>query len=70
MDVITFEQIKEYLCLQIYPEGFNKDQKKSLRKKCKKFKYDSETNHLFHSSKTKVKIWIFNIHVYKYKLLF
>jgi len=67
MDVITFEQIKEYLCLQIYPERFNKDQKKNLRKKNKKFKYDSETNHLFHSYKIEVNIWFFNIYVYKYK---
>jgi hypothetical protein len=52
MNQELFQHLRDYLHLQIFSEDFIRDQKKALKKKAKKFKYDFEKNHLFHFTET------------------
>jgi hypothetical protein len=54
MEQEEFQQLRDYLHLQLYPVDFKRPQKKALKRKVKKFKYDPATNHLFHFTKSQV----------------
>ena len=52
-----FQALRDYLLLQIFPDGFDRAAKKAFKRKAKKFRYDARTNHLFHYTQTQVGIF-------------
>ena len=53
MDSDKYRNLSKYLKKKIYPEGFTKQNKTTLRKFAKKFEYDSKLESLFYVAKEK-----------------
>ena len=51
MDSDKYRNLFKYLKKKVYPEGFTKQNKTTLRKFAKKFEYDSELESLFYVAK-------------------
>ena len=51
MDSAKYRNILEYVKSQNYPAGFSKNEKLILRKFCKNFEYDDQTDCLFYIDK-------------------
>ena len=51
MDSAKYRNILEHVKGQNYPEGFSKNEKLILRKFCKNFEYDDQTDCLFYNDK-------------------
>ena len=53
MDSAKYRNLFQYLKKKVYPEGFTKQDKTTLRKFAKKFEYDSKLESLFYVAKEK-----------------
>ena len=53
MDSAKYRNLFQYLKKKVYPEGFTKQDKTTLRKFAKKLEYDSKLESLFHVAKEK-----------------
>ena len=53
MDSAKYRNLFRYLKKKVYPEGFTKQDKTTLRKFAKKFEYDSKLESLFYVAKEK-----------------
>ena len=53
MDSAKYRNLFQYLKNKVYPEGFSKQNKTTLRKFAKKFEYDSKLGSLFYVAKEK-----------------
>ena len=53
MDLSRYDEIEKYLRENRYPDGFSKQQKGILRRSCKRFQVDSESNVLYYLDKEK-----------------
>ena len=51
MDLTKYRNVLVYVKTQKYPKGFSKQAKLTLRKYCKKFEYDDQTDSLFYNDK-------------------
>ena len=53
MDSAKYRNLFQYLKNKVYPEGFTKQDKRTLQKFAKKFEYDSKLESLFYVAKEK-----------------
>ena len=53
MDSAKYRNLFQYLKKRVYPEGFTKQDKTTLRKFAKQFEYDSKLESLFYVAKEK-----------------
>ena len=53
MDSAKYRNLVQYLKKKVYPKGFTRQNKKTLRKFAKKFEYDSKLESLFYVAKEK-----------------
>ena len=53
MDSAKYRNLVQYLKKKVYPKGFTRQDKKTLRKFAKKFEYDSKLESLFYVAKEK-----------------